>query len=161
MEVFSNFYCATIAVLLAILSISLPVLFFLKIYLIIREPFVNKYADIEDFEDKPEIVIELLSEFKKYLEKIEDYEKVKEVNEIYLQFQKRKITIEKVFDSFEPVFEDIENGDSRINPERTAVITDSYSYSDGDESIKATEYCYLKFKKQLSFKDFFKRFLFS
>jgi hypothetical protein len=161
MEVFSNFYCATIAVLLAILSISLPVLFFLKIYLIIREPFVNKYADIEDFEDKPEIVIELLSEFKKYLEKIEDYEKVKEVNEIYLQFQKRKITIEKVFDSFEPVFEDIENGDSRINPERTAVITDSYSYSDGDESIKVTEYCYLKFKKRLSIKDFFKRFLFS
>lgn len=162
MAVFSSFYLATIAILLAVLSISLPVLLFSKIYSIIKDPYIDKYSDIEDFEDRPEIVIELLSEFREFLEKTEDYEKAKEVNEIYLQFQKRKITIEKVFDKFELFFEEIESGDSRINPEREGVITDSYSYTgDDNDSVKVTEYGYLKFKKGLTVKEFIKRFLFS
>lgn len=100
MAVFSNFYFATIAILLAVLSISLPVLFFLRIYSIISEPYINKYSDVKGFEDRSEVVIKLLLEFKNYLEKNEDYEKAKEVHQTYLQFQKRKITIERIFNQF-------------------------------------------------------------
>lgn len=162
MAVFSNFYFATIAILLAVLSISLPVLFFLRIYSIISEPYINKYSDVKGFEDRFEVVIELLLEFKNYLEKNEDYEKAKEVHQTYLQFQKRKITIERIFNQFEIMFEEVENGDLRINPEREAVIIDSYSYTDEEnDSVKVTKYGYLKFKKSLTVKEFIKKFLFS
>lgn len=90
MDYFTPFFLATIAILLGILTIGLPILFIIRVYLILKEPFVNKYSNIENLEEEPETILEMLVEFKEYLEKQEQYEEVNIVYQAYVDFQRKK-----------------------------------------------------------------------
>ena len=157
MDYFTPFFLATIAILLGILTIGLPILFIIRVYLILKEPFVNKYSNIENLEEEPETILEMLVEFKEYLEKQEQYEEVNIVYQAYVDFQRKKISIENIFETFDITSEWIDEGNSSIYPERKWVILDSFT----NDEMKSNEYGFLRFRKGLTAKEFFKRLLFS
>ncbi len=157
MNYFTPFFVATIAILLGILTIGSPILFIIRVYLILKEPFVSKYSNIEDLEEQPETVLEMFIEFKEYLEKQEQYEDANIVHQAYVDFQRKKTTVENVFEKFDITSEWIDEGDNSTYPERKGVLLDSFT----NDELKSSEYGFLRFRKGLTIKEFFKRLLFS
>lgn len=158
MEIFQIFYSATTGVILGIISISIPMIILIKIYVNFRDYYTRGNSDMMIINEDPNILEELFVELKEYLEEEEDYENLQKVNMDYINFCKRKTSMEDVFKIYTVESYWIDQGDKPKS--RTGILLDEFS--DVDEKDPYVSYCYgtLHFKKPMKLKDFIKKIIF-
>ncbi len=159
MEYFSIFYWSTLGIFIALITVFLPSLFLLKFYMVIREPYARKYYDSEDFEEKPEVLKEMLDELHDYLYRNEEYEQASEIKKIIIKFQQQKLSIPDVFDKVILQTYIVGAGDMHPYPDRNPQTLNTYS----DNGDTDTEYGFLnvKIENKFSIKEILKRIFFS
>lgn len=159
MDYFSIFYWSTLGIFMGIITILLPSMFLLKFYMVIREPYARKYYDSEDFEEKPEVLKEMLNELHDYLYHEENYEQASEIKKIIIKFQQQKMSIPDVFDKVILQTYVVSAGDISPYPNRTPQTLHTYS-DNGDTDI---EYGFLniKIENKLSVKEILKKIFLS
>lgn len=157
MDYFKIFYSATTGIFLGFISISIPLIILARIYTGLRDYYIDRDSSMVIDED-PEILDQLFIELKEYLEKTEDYENIQKVNSDYVNFCKRKTSMEDVFKIYTVESYWIEQGGKP--KARTGILLDEFSNPDGEDFY--VSYCYgtLHFKKPMKIKDLIKKIVF-
>ncbi len=158
METFQIFYSATMGIVLGFISISIPMIILGKTYVSFRDYYTRGNSDIAIIDEDSNILEELFVELKEFLEETENYELLQKVTTDYINFCKRKISIEDVFEIYTIEAYWVEQGEAP--KARIGILLDEFSSSDEEGSY--TSYCYgiLHFKKPIRLKDFIKKIIF-
>ena len=155
-SIFSDFYLGTLGIILASMSVAIPVivLFFFGKKAWYR--YQDDYFDEQSFRTlSSEEVIELLLELKTYLEENQDYEIAKIVAKAHADFLQRKTSIKEIFEKFVPIDYVLEKGETDPYPERKAIVVDTFTAADEEREIKV----FLEIREPLSLSERVRSFI--
>lgn len=132
MNYFAPFFFATLGILIALFLGIFPFFFFHNILRNYREENEDYESTLEDFDEFPNLMNELIDEYIEYLTEKENYEKIEKINDLKKNYLKNRVSIPEILKILEVFYVYLEG------PE-----IDSYSGREGSivfESPETEEY---------------------